>query len=256
MALLIFLIGLCIGSFLNVVIYRLPLMLNAEALCEPSSVNLALPASHCPACKKPLRWFHNMPLFSFLFLKGCCAFCHARISWRYPLVEGITALLTVLLFYHSATLPIFLGSALLSYGLIALFFIDVDHFILPDEITLGLLWLGLFFNLFTTFIPLENAVIGAMAGYSFLFLFMHLYRLITGKIGMGHGDFKLFAALGAFFGWQALPLLLVFSTISGIIVGGFLLIKHKKSLSAPIPFGPFLAVAGVLMLFLHGILEI
>jgi leader peptidase (prepilin peptidase) / N-methyltransferase len=276
-------LGLMVGSFLNVVIYRLPLMLerqwreecveNAEmasadgatdlpetapapaARVRPEPFNLVVPRSACPACRAPIRAIHNVPLLSWLLLRGKCASCGAPISARYPLLEALTGVLSALVAWKFGFgWPA--GAALvLTWFLVALTFIDIDHQLLPDSLTLPLLWLGLLLSLWSAQaaglpVPVDtrSSVIGAMAGYVSLWSVYHLFRLLTGKDGMGYGDFKLFAALGAWLGWQMLlPIILIASGI-GAIVGLALIALRRQSRSTPIPFGPFLAGAGWLML--------
>lgn len=250
------LFGLVVGSFLNVVIYRLPLMLQAqwrrdccELLEQPApadepSLSLAVPNSHCPACKAPVRPWQNIPVVSYLALGGKCASCGVRISPRYPVVELLTGLLTLWLGLHYGPgLPL-LGAVLLTWALIALTLIDYDTQLLPDDITLPLLWLGLVFNLGGTFVPLADAVLGAIAGYGILWSVYWLFRLLTGKEGMGYGDFKLLAALGAWLGWQVLPLIILLSSVVGAVVGLALMVIKRRGREVPIPFGPYLAAAG------------
>tara|TARA_R110002110_G_scaffold177902_1_gene382611 strand:+ start:53638 stop:54498 length:861 start_codon:yes stop_codon:yes gene_type:complete len=250
------LFGLVVGSFLNVVIYRLPLMLQAqwrrdccELLEQPApadepSLSLAVPNSHCPACKAPVRPWQNIPVVSYLALGGKCASCGVRISPRYPVVELLTGLLTLWLGLHYGPgLPL-LGAVLLTWALIALTLIDYDTQLLPDDITLPLLWLGLAFNLGGTFVPLADAVLGAIAGYGILWSVYWLFRLLTGKEGMGYGDFKLLAALGAWLGWQVLPLIILLSSVVGAVVGLALMVIKRRGREVPIPFGPYLAAAG------------
>ena len=250
------LFGLVVGSFLNVVIYRLPLMLQAqwrrdccELLEQPApadepALSLAVPNSHCPACKAPVRPWQNIPVVSYLALGGKCASCGVRISPRYPVVELLTGLLTLWLGLHYGPgLPL-LGAVLLTWALIALTLIDYDTQLLPDDITLPLLWLGLAFNLGGTFVPLADAVLGAIAGYGILWSVYWLFRLLTGKEGMGYGDFKLLAALGAWLGWQVLPLIILLSSVVGAVVGLALMVIKRRGREVPIPFGPYLAAAG------------
>ena len=236
---------LCIGSFLNVVIYRLPSMLSQE---ESSSLNLCWPRSFCPHCSTHLKIQHNIPVISYLFLKGHCAFCRQSISVRYPLVELLTASLGILLYLRLNLSLELLFSLLFICMLIPLFFIDLDTFLLPDVLTLTLLWTGLLANLSMLFCPLQEAVLGAITGYLSLWLFTKIFYLITKKVGMGHGDFKLFAALGAWFGVYALCFILITGCLMGVIAGSLYLKWAKKPLSTPIPFGPFLCLAGFMYL--------
>ena len=249
------LLGLVLGSFINVVIYRLPIMLDRHWREDQGEeftdrFDLALPASSCPHCHHALRWFENIPLLSFLLQAGRCRYCAAKIHWRYPVVElsgGILALLAFATFPEPLRAIFALGLLL---GLLALFWIDLEHHLLPDVLTLGLLWVGLIAN--TTawaHIPIREAVIGAAAGYVSLWIIREIFARLTGKDGMGLGDVKLLAALGAWLGWQALPMLVLSASMLTLIVGGTMLLLGKSRLETQIPFGPALAVAGVLMLF-------
>jgi len=249
-------IGLALGSFLNVVIYRLPLMLESHwrrECCEllemagekeETPLNLATPNSHCPLCKAPIRPWQNIPVLSYLLLRGRCGACGQPISPRYPLLELAAGLMTMALAWHFPPGAALLGAALFTWALIALTMIDIDHQLLPDNITLPLLWLGLLFNLGGTYATLPEAVVGAMAGYLILWSVYQLFRLLTGKEGMGYGDFKLLAALGAWLGWQALPLVILLSSVVGAVVGIALMVIKRRGRDIPIPFGPYLAVAG------------
>ncbi|MDD3529319.1 MAG: A24 family peptidase [Gallionellaceae bacterium] len=254
------LLGLVVGSFLNVVIHRLPIMLErqwhdqcAELRGEPVAAtapfNLLLPRSACPACGHAIAWHENIPLLSYLWLRGRCAACGASIGWRYPLVELLAALLAVAVAWRFG----FTGQAgfalILVWTLLALAFIDLDTQYLPDDLTLPLVWLGLLANLSGLFAPLAEAVIGAMAGYLIFWLVYHLFRRLTGKEGMGHGDFKLLAALGAWFGWTLLPLIVLASSLIGALVGIALVALAGHDRARPIPFGPYLVLAGLLALF-------
>lgn len=251
--------GLAIGSFLNVVIHRLPRMMEAEwnAQCAElqgadaavaTSYNLVVPRSHCPSCKTPLRMADNIPLISWLALRGKCAHCGAGISARYPVVEALTALLSALVAAHFG-MTLATGFALVfTWTLIALTFIDADTTLLPDDLTLPLLWLGLIANLFGVFAPLTDAVIGAIAGYLALWSIYWLFKLATGKEGMGYGDFKLLAALGAWMGWQALLPIVLLSSVVGAVVGIVLILLARRGREIPIPFGPYLATAGFIVL--------
>ncbi|HSW71615.1 MAG TPA: prepilin peptidase [Gammaproteobacteria bacterium] len=253
--------SLFIGSFLNVVIYRLPRMMQDawQEECrlylglKPDSpqlkpLSLALPFSHCPNCKKTLKPWHNIPLLSYLFLKGHCAYCQASISLRYPGVELLTMLSSVYLGWHFGLSWNLLAALIFTWILIALTFIDLDFCLLPDELTLLLLWLGLFCSLYGLFNDSHEAIIGAMAGYLIFFCIEGLFKKVTGKTGMGQGDLKLLAALGAFLGWQQLPFIILTASLIGALFGlSFMLFKnHFKSL--PLPFGPYLALAGWLSL--------
>ncbi len=249
-------LGLVVGSFLNVVIYRLPLMMETrwrKDCCELLEVTqekdappltLSTPNSHCPKCGTAIKPWHNIPVLSYLLLRGKCATCGVGISLRYPTIELITGLLTLSLAWYFALSPALLGAVLFTWSLIVLTMIDVDHKLLPDDITLPLLWLGLLFNVGSTFVSLTDAVIGAMAGYLILWSVYWLFKLITGKEGMGYGDFKLLAALGAWLGWQALPLIILLSSLVGALCGIALIFLKGRGREVPIPFGPYLAVAG------------
>lgn len=252
-------IGLAIGSFLNVVIHRLPRMMEAEwrAQCaelegrEPPKAeryNLLVPRSRCPACSKPLRVIDNIPILSYVMLRGKCAFCGTRISLRYPIVEALTAVLSALVAWRFGWSAAGLLALVLLWTLIALTFIDADTTFLPDDLTLPLLWLGLIANLWNTFAPLPEAVIGAVAGYLILWSIYWLFKLATGKEGMGYGDFKLLAALGAWFGWKMLLPIILLSSIVGAVVGIALIALARRGRDIPIPFGPYLAAAGFIVL--------
>lgn len=255
----VFLLGLLVGSFLNVVIHRLPLMMKAEwqqqcheyigsAAPDTPPVTLSKPRSRCPHCGHLISALENIPLISYLFLKGRCSDCHAPISLRYPAIELLTAILSAIVAWHFGFSWASLGALLLTWALISLTFIDIDEQLLPDSLTLPLIWLGLFFNLFHLFASLQDAVIGAIAGYLALWLVFHLFRLVTGKEGMGFGDFKLLAVLGAWLGWQFLPVIILLSSLVGAVVGLSLIVLKLHQRANPIPFGPYLAVAGWLAL--------
>lgn len=249
-------LGLVVGSFLNVVIHRLPIMmesrwrsdccelLDLEGEKQDQTLTLAVPNSHCPNCKAPIKAWQNIPVLSYLLLGGKCANCSISISLRYPTVELITGLLTLALAWYLPASWALLGAMFLTWSLVALTMIDVDHQLLPDDITLPLLWLGLLFNFNGTYVTLGDAVIGAMAGYLILWSVYWVFKLITGKEGMGYGDFKLLAALGAWMGWQALPLIILLSSLVGAVVGIGLMILKNRGREIPIPFGPYLAAAG------------
>lgn len=253
---IVLVLGLLFGSFLNVVIYRVPRMLlrqwqeDCQAFLTETKelsiekINLWGPRSHCPHCKTPIKAWQNIPLLSFILQKGRCAHCQAKISYRYPLVELLSTLILLwVLTVYGFTLT-GLAFSVLSLGLIALTFIDLDEQILPDNITLPLLWLGLLFSLQHSFIPPEDAILGAAAGYVFLWLVGHAYKLLRHKEGMGQGDYKLLALLGAWTGWQTLPFILLLSSIIGAIVAISLIALRRHTLDKPIPFGPYLCVAG------------
>jgi leader peptidase (prepilin peptidase)/N-methyltransferase len=252
----LFALGLVVGSFLNVVIYRLPLMmetrwrkdccelLEVEQEQEAPRLTLATPNSHCPHCGVAIKPWHNIPVLSYLLLGGKCANCAVAISLRYPAVELVTGLLTLSLAWFFPLSWALLGAVLLTWSLLVLTMIDVDHQLLPDDITLPLLWLGLLFNLGGTYVSLADAVIGAMTGYLILWSVYWLFKLVTGKEGMGYGDFKLLAALGAWLGWQALPLIILLSSLVGAVGGIALIFIKGRGRDNPIPFGPYLAAAG------------
>jgi leader peptidase (prepilin peptidase)/N-methyltransferase len=253
-------LGLAIGSFLNVVILRVPRMMEnewnlqaAEVRGEPapelSPFNLVRPRSHCPSCGHQITALENIPVLSWLILRGRCSGCGTRISARYPLVELTTGLLAALAVWRFGPTAAGLGALALTFTLIALTFIDFDTQLLPDDITLSLLWLGLFVNLWGVFAPLQSAVIGAIAGYLLLWSVYWLFKLATGREGMGYGDFKLLAALGAWFGWQALPAIILLASVVGATVGIALIVFRRHGREVPIPFGPYLAGAGLLTLY-------
>ncbi len=254
------LLGLCVGSFLNVVIHRLPKMMEREWQAEcaelrgetastaETPLSLARPRSRCPACGHVISAMENIPVISYLLLRGKCSGCGTRISPRYPLIELATGLLSAYVAWHLGPGMQTAGALLLLWSLIALAMIDFDTQLLPDSITLPLLWLGLLFNLFGTFTPLHSAVIGAMAGYLSLWSIFWLFKLVTGKEGMGYGDFKLLAALGAWLGWSLLPTIILLSSLAGAVVGIFLIVAARRGRNIPIPFGPYLAAAGLIAL--------
>ena len=257
------LISLFVGSFLNVVIHRLPKMMEAEWQLQIAEFqandetppatphpryNLAVPASHCPHCGYQIRAIENIPIISYLFLRGRCRHCKAAIPLRYPIVEGLTALLSGYAGWHFGFGWAGCGAVIFVWMMVALSFIDLDTQLLPDSLTLSLLWLGLLLNLGATFVPLKAAVIGAAAGYMALWLVFWAFKLITGKEGMGYGDFKLLAAIGAWLGWQALPLVILLSSAVGAIIGIGLIVFGRHRRNIPIPFGPYLSVAGVVAL--------
>ncbi len=254
------LLGLMVGSFLNVVIHRLPRMmelawqaerLEAEGKPQPEQTryNLVTPRSRCPHCQHAIGAMENIPVVSYLLLGGKCRQCKTKISPRYPLVEIFTAALTGLASWHFGYSSLAVASWFIIFALIALTFIDLDTHLLPDDITLPLLWAGLLFNLSDGFTDLSSAVAGAAAGYLVLWSVYWLFKLVTGKEGMGYGDFKLLAALGAWFGWQLLPAVILLSSIAGSIIGIGLIVLTKHGRETPIPFGPYLALGGVAALF-------
>ena len=250
-------LGLVVGSFLNVVIYRLPKMMESrwrsectEFLAldtdeEPApALSLSTPNSHCPHCGCGIKPWQNIPVLSYLALRGKCANCTTSISIRYPLVELATGLLTLALLSKFGLSPALGAAILLTWALITLTMIDIDHQLLPDDITLPLLWLGLIFNLQGTFVSLQDAVLGAIFAYLVLWSVYWLFKLITGKEGMGYGDFKLLAALGAWLGWQAIPMIILLSSVVGTLGGVALMLIRRQGKDVPISFGPYLAIAG------------
>lgn len=252
--------GLLVGSFLNVVIHRLPIMMErewanqaAELRGEPppheERFNLLLPRSRCPSCGHAIGAFENIPLVSWLLQRGRCRGCGTRISLRYPTVELATAVLCALAIAVFGATVAGLSAALFSCMLLVLACIDFDTQLLPDTLTLPLLWFGLFFNLWGIHAPLHEAVIGAMAGYLLLWSVYWLFRLATGKEGMGFGDFKLLAAIGAWFGWTALPAVILLASTVGAAIGIALMLARRHGRETPIPFGPYLAGAGLLALY-------
>lgn len=250
------LLGLLIGSFLNVVIYRLPVMLQRdwqnqarEVLELPPALstqtfNLILPNSCCPQCGHEIRPWENIPVISYLFLRGKCSNCKTPISKRYPIVELACGLLSAYVAWHFGFTWQAGAMLVLAWGLLAMSLIDADHQILPDVLVLPLLWLGLIVNYFGLFTSLEDALWGAIAGYLSLWSVYWLFKLITGKEGMGYGDFKLLAMLGAWGGWQILPLTILLSSLVGAVLGVILLRMRGSDSGTPIPFGPYLAIAG------------
>jgi len=254
------LLGLIVGSFLNVVVHRLPAMMEREwkSQCaelrgeeaptlEPLS--LASPRSRCPRCGHPVGALENIPVLSWLLLRGRCSACKTSISPRYPFVETLTGVLSAFAAAHFGFGWQAAGAIVVIWCLIALTFIDFDTQLLPDSITLPLIWAGLLFNLSGVFTDLQSAVVGAMAGYLTLWLVYWAFKLATGKEGMGYGDFKLLAALGAWLGWQMLPLIILLSSLVGAVVGIVLIVLARRGRNVPIPFGPYLAAAGVIALF-------
>ena len=253
-------IGLLVGSFLNVVIHRLPKMMERDWQCQCAELrgeappdneplSLAKPRSRCPECGHLITALENIPIISWLALHGKCSACKTPISLRYPIIETLTGLLTAFAAAHFGSGWASVGAILLIWSLIALTCIDFDTQLLPDSITLPLLWGGLLFNLFGTFTDLQSAVIGAVTGYLSLWLVYWGFKLATGKEGMGYGDFKLLAAIGAWLGWQILPLTILLSSLVGAVVGIALILLTKHGRNVPIPFGPYLASAGLLALF-------
>ncbi len=253
-------VGLCVGSFLNVVIHRLPKMLErgwraqcaelrAEPLPEEPAYNLVVPRSACPSCGHRISALENIPLLSWLALRGRCSACKSAIPVRYPVVELLGGLLAAYAIYRFGATWKGVGACVLLWTLLALTAIDADTQLLPDDLTLPLLWAGLVVNLWGTFAPLGSAVVGAAAGYLSLWSIYWLFKLVRGREGMGYGDFKLLAALGAWLGWQMLPLIVLLSSVVGAIVGIALIVFKGRDHNIPIPFGPYLAVAGAIALF-------
>ena len=277
------LFGLCIGSFLNVVIYRLPRMLlrdwhkqataflrtcpilpdiynpnfrftdlsdNQAEITEEAekTFNLAGPRSHCQHCQHQLPWWCNIPLISFLLLCGRCHFCHKTIAWRYPLLELLSTILPVIVLMNLGINVAGFSGVVLTWFLLVMTFIDLDHQLLPDNLTLPLLWLGLLLNLFNVFVPINSAVIAAIGGYASLWLIGQLFYRLTGREGMGYGDFKFIAALGAWFGWHMLIVIVLLGSVIGALVGIGIHLIHRHKKSIPLPFGPHLAIAAWLCL--------
>ena len=257
----LFLIGACVGSFLNVVIYRLPRSLQQQwsRQCqelleitatdsENTAPGIAYPPSFCPSCKTPIKAWHNLPILGYIFLKGRCNSCNVKIPARYPVIETFTALLTVFLGLKFGLEWKTLFALVLAWSLITLTFIDIDHHLLPDNITLPLMWLGLIANLNGIFTSLHSAVIGAIAGYMCLWILYQIHFRLTGKEGMGYGDFKLLAALGAWFGWSILAVVALIASLSGTIFAVWNMIFSGSGKNMPIAFGPFLALSGLVIL--------
>jgi leader peptidase (prepilin peptidase)/N-methyltransferase len=256
------LLGLMVGSFLNVVIHRLPVIMERAWVREIQSYqdsvtqtdsdgpvyNLVVPGSTCPQCGHRITALENIPVLSYVFLRGRCADCGTRIPSRYPLVELVTALLSIIVAVRFGFSIQMLAALVFTWALIPLFMIDFDHQILPDSITLPLLWLGLLLSLHGVFVDSTASIVGATAGYLSLWSIYHLFKLVTGKEGMGYGDFKLLAAIGAWTGWQALPVVVLFSSLVGAVLGIGLILFRGREQGQPMPFGPFLATAGWLTL--------
>ncbi len=252
-------IGLLVGSFLNVVIFRLPIMMqrnwrrecteylqisSEETQPEEEPFNLVFPLSRCPNCNTPIKPYQNIPVISYIFLKGKCATCSNPISSRYPLIETFTAITSAIVTWHFGYTPQTVFALALTWSLIALSVIDIDHHLLPDSITLPVLWLGMCLSLFSLFTDAHASIIGAISGYLALWLVYHLFKLATGKEGMGYGDFKLLALFGAWLGWQYLPAIILLSSLVGAVIGLAMIIVVKRDHTIPIPFGPYLAAAG------------
>ncbi|MBZ2189676.1 A24 family peptidase [Alcanivorax sp. JB21] len=258
---LVFIVGLLIGSFLNVVIYRLPKMMEQAWQQEARSMlalpeeppathfNLVAPRSACPHCGHQIRWYENIPVVSWLALRGKCSACGGKIAVRYPLVELATALISALAAWHFGYGPWLLAVLFACWALVALAMIDFDTTLLPDSITYPLLWVGLMAAWAgISPVSLQDAVMGAAAGYLALWSVYWAFKLLTGKEGMGYGDFKLLATLGAWLGWQLLPLVILLSSVVGAVVGGLLLATGGVKRDQGIPFGPYLAGAGLIAL--------
>lgn len=255
------LIGLLVGSFLNVVIHRLPKIMEREWRLQCAELNeqhestpqakfnLVVPRSACPHCGHQLGALENIPLISYLALRGKCKQCGTHISARYPVVEALTCALSAYAAWHFGFGLAAMGAIFFVWALIALTFIDFDTQLLPDDITLPLLWLGVIFNMFDAFTTLSNAIAGAIAGYLILWSVYWLFKLVTGKEGMGYGDFKLLAAIGAWLGWTMLPLVIMLSSVVGAVVGITLIVVARHGRNIPIPFGPYLAGGGLIALF-------
>ncbi|RZT04078.1 leader peptidase (prepilin peptidase) / N-methyltransferase [Duganella sp. CF402] len=257
------LFGLLFGSFLNVVIHRLPIMMQRESdnyvasesgkpLPHTTRYNLVLPRSACPHCQHQITAAENIPVVSWLVLRGKCSKCKAPISARYPAVELLTGALSALVVWKLGSGWAGLSALFFLYALIAMTFIDADTQLLPDDLTFPLLWAGLLMNVNATFVPLQDAVIGAALGYLALWSIYWLFKLATGKEGMGYGDFKLLAALGAWMGWAMLPTIILLSSVVGAVVGIALIVFAKRGRNNPIPFGPYLAAAGLIALLYGG----
>jgi len=252
--------GLLVGSFLNVVIHRLPKMLEQQwrtecaelagtPLAPAARYDLIAPRSACPKCGSKITAARNIPLVSYLVLRGRCANCREPISPRYPVVEAVSGALAGYIAWRYGLSSALFGALIFTWAMIALTFIDLDTFCLPDNITLPLLWAGLLFNTSATFVDLRSAVIGAVAGYLALWSVFWAFKFATGKEGMGYGDFKLLAAIGAWLGWKMLPLVILLSSVVGAVIGITLIVIAKHAREKPIPFGPYLAVAGLIALF-------
>ena len=251
------LFGLVVGSFLNVVIVRLPGMLEASwkqqcrellglegGAADQPAFNLVWPGSHCPHCKAPVGAIHNIPVLSYLWLRGRCASCGANIGLRYPVIEIVAAALALVAAAKYGMSWQLAGTLALSWSFLAASAIDIEHHLLPDNIVLPLMWVGLIVNSFGLYTDVFSALYGALFGYISLWLVFQLFRLLTGKEGMGYGDFKLFACIGAWLGWQALPLVILLAAVCGTVVGIAMILFKRQDRSQPIPFGPFLCAAG------------
>ncbi|AZG71801.1 prepilin peptidase [Shewanella livingstonensis] len=279
-----FIFAVTIGSFLNVVIHRLPVMMKREWQSEcnfylneyhpdiveqignerlnkpidafPAKYNIVVPGSACPKCKANIKPWHNLPILGWLMLKGKCADCKTSISSRYPIIELLTGVLIAALAWHFGPTWQFVYASILTFVLVALTGIDLDEMLLPDQLTLPILWLGLIINLKGIYTSPEDAIIGAAAGYLSLWSVFWLFKLITGKEGMGYGDFKLLAVFGAWLGWQMLPLIILLSSLVGAVVGITMIMAKKLNKGNPIPFGPYIAAAGwIALVWGHDILN-
>jgi leader peptidase (prepilin peptidase) / N-methyltransferase len=251
-------IGLLVGSFLNVVIHRLPIMMqkswrkeccefldvNEDENTEEQNYGLVFPNSQCLECQHNIRAWENIPVISYLFLRGKCSSCRCPISLRYPVIELLSSTLSLIVAWHFGLSLQLIPALLLTWALIALSFIDVDHQLLPDDITLPFLWIGLLCNIFGLYTNIYSSLFGAMVGYLSLWLVYISFKLVTGKEGMGHGDFKLLAMIGAWMGWEILPLTIVLSSLCGAIIGVSMIMFQGHDRKQPIPFGPYLAIAG------------
>lgn len=254
------LLGLLVGSFLNVVIFRLPLMMQADwrrecrqflQLAEEDATppfDLIRPGSRCPSCHSPIKAYQNIPVLSYLLLRGKCANCASAISARYPAIESLSGLCSLLVAWHFGYGLPMVFALILTWSLIALSFIDIDHHLLPDSITLPLIWLGMLLSLQGIYTDSQAAIIGAIAGYLSLWSIYWLFKLLTGKEGMGYGDFKLLSVFGAWLGWQYLPMIILLSSLVGAVIGVGMIALGKHTAGKPIPFGPYLAAAGWLAL--------
>ena len=254
--------GMCIGSFLNVVIYRLPKMMQQdwheqccelldiknENVAEQQQVNLIFPGSSCPACQHKISALENIPVISYLFLKGRCKACNVKISPQYPIIEIFTGIITAYIAWHFGFNLQALFAMFLTWALICLSMIDLEHSLLPDDIMLPFLWLGLACNIYGIFTDIHSSLIGAILGYSVLWLIFMSFKIVTGKEGMGYGDFKLLALLGAWFGWQYLPLIILLSSITASVIGIAMIIFKGRDKTTAFPFGPYLAIAGWIIL--------
>jgi len=254
-------VGCIVGSFLNVVIYRLPIILKNEykkdcfeyfhqmSPAESCKFNLITPHSHCPNCKTPISWWQNIPIIGYIMLGGKCAYCKTHIPWRYIVVEILSCITTVFVVVYFGAGVKTLPMLILTWTLIAAIFIDFEHQLLPDYITIPLIWVGLVTNVSYTFVSPSSAIIGAISGYLSLWIIARVFKHVRKVDGMGYGDFKLFAAFGAWLGWQMLPIIILVASLAGVIVGIILVISKKLKFSEPLSFGPYIAIAGWLACF-------